>query len=400
MVSTWEERAIILNKEREELILSEYACRTEMATRLNPEDIPDPQNIRPAFFHDTDRIIHSLAYSRYIDKTQVFFLFDNDHITHRVLHVQLVSKIARTIGRILRLNEDLIEAISLGHDIGHTPFGHDGEKYLNKICQENNIGYFRHNAQSVRFMMELEDRGKGCNLSLQVLDGILCHNGEELSEEYVPTKPKGWDDFLAEYEGCMYKPDYEKKLKPFTLEGCVVRISDVISYVGRDIEDAITVGLITREEIPEDITRVLGNTNREIVNSLVLDLVQNSQGKNCLSLTKPVLSALEVLYKFNYEKIYHAPNKAYQNEKIEQMFRQIFQALLKQFIAREDGKKERDRYMNSRMYRDFLINMRDDYLESTPAVRIVVDFIAGMTDNYFLSTYNDLFLPEGFGYRL
>src|SRR5690554_121962 len=145
---------------REYKSFSKFACKSSKGLRRYQEDIPDKKNIRPTFFHDTDRILHSLAYTRYIDKTQAFFLFDNDHITHRVLHVQLVSKIARTIGRFLKLNEDLIEAISLGHDIGHVPYGHDGERYLNEICKKYNLGYFCHNAQSVRALMELEKNGE------------------------------------------------------------------------------------------------------------------------------------------------------------------------------------------------------------------------------------------------
>ena len=178
-------KIILNNFSREKKILSKYACRSNKGKRRYPEreKIPDRENIRPIFFHDTDKIIHSLAYTRYIDKTQVFYLFEHDHITHRVLHVQFVSKIGRVIGRCLRLNEDLIEAISLGHDLGHVPYGHDGERVLNDLCIKHKIGFFCHNAQSVRFLMEIEDKGQGLNLSLQVLDGILAHNGEMLNKK-------------------------------------------------------------------------------------------------------------------------------------------------------------------------------------------------------------------------
>ena len=180
---------IIKNEyKREAKTLSRYACKSSESIRFKEEKIPDRSTIRPAFFHDADRIIHSKAYTRYIDKTQVFSLFENDHITHRVLHVQLVSKIARMIGRCLRLNEDLIEAIALAHDLGHVPYGHEGERYLNEICQKNNLGYFCHNAQSVKFLMELERRGKGLNLSLQVLDGVLSHNSQNMN--LIKTRPK------------------------------------------------------------------------------------------------------------------------------------------------------------------------------------------------------------------
>jgi dGTPase len=237
---------VLNNLYRERRTLSKFACLNIKGIRKYPnrEKIPDRENIRPTFFHDTDKIMHSLAYTRYIDKAQVFYLFENDHITHRVLHVQFVSKIGRVIGRCLNLNEDLIEAISLGHDLGHVPYGHDGENVLNELCKDSGIGCFCHNVQSVRFLEEIEQRGKGLNLSLQVLDGILAHNGEMLSEEYRPTYGKTWEEFEAEYINCSKDENSSKKIFPMTLEGCVVRISDVIAYIGRDIEDAITLKLI------------------------------------------------------------------------------------------------------------------------------------------------------------
>lgn len=391
LLSAWEKSIITGNEEREQLTFSPYACFSSAAERLEMEIIPDSMNIRPSFFHDTDRIIHSKAYSRYIDKTQVFFLFENDHITHRVLHVQLVSKIARTIGRFLRLNEDLIEAIALGHDIGHTPFGHDGESYLNEICEEQGIGYFRHNAQSVRCLQELEKGGLGWNLTLQVLDGILCHNGEEVSEQYTPAPRKTIGDFKVEYQKSWTEKDFDKVLKPYTLEGCVVRISDVIAYIGRDIEDAITVKLISRDEIPEDIVRVLGNTNREIVDRLVRDLVQHSMGQPYLRFSEEIVSALHALRDFNYNNIYFSTAKQSQNAKIKLMFRQMFDALLQHIKSNEP---------TSPIFVDFLNDMSEAYKANTPPARIAIDFIAGMTDDYFMDTYTTLFLPQKFGRQI
>ena len=178
----------MLNKSESE-ILSSRATRNAMGIRRMPDDRLEA-DYRQAFSVDADRILHSLAYARYIDKTQVFYLVKNDHITHRVLHVQLVSKIARTIGRFLGLNEDLLEAIALGHDIGHTPFGHDGERFLSRICEENGIGYFHHNLQSVQFLEKVERKGRGWNLCLQTLDGILCHDGEIHNERLLPVSDK------------------------------------------------------------------------------------------------------------------------------------------------------------------------------------------------------------------
>ena len=192
------------NKNREETILAKYACKSENGIRFNPEKekVQDELNIRQSFFHDTDKIIHSSAYTRYIDKTQVFSFFENDNITHRVLHVQFVSKIARVIGRCLKLNEDLIEAIALGHDIGHTPYGHTGEDFIDKIYKKYNMGCFTHNAQSVRELMYVEDEGNGLNLTLQVLDGILTHNGELIQDKYTPDYTKTKEQFMEQYKNC------------------------------------------------------------------------------------------------------------------------------------------------------------------------------------------------------
>ena len=205
---------------------------------------------RSAFSVDADRILHSLAYTRYIDKTQVFSLIHNDHLTHRVLHVQLVSKIGRTIGRFLGLNEDLIEAIALGHDIGHPPFGHDGEGFLSEICLSCGIGTFQHNAQSVQFLDKVERKGRGWNLSLQTLDGILCHDGEIHDIELFPMKNKDFSVHEREIQALIQTP--EIPLTPMTPEGCVMRMADTIGYIGRDMEDAIRIGIITREDLPAE----------------------------------------------------------------------------------------------------------------------------------------------------
>lgn len=214
------------NMLKNETYLCKYASFNKDAIRFKKEEKTD---IRPEYFRDIDRIIHSMNYSRYINKTQVFTKPHNDHVSTRMIHVQLVSKVARTIGRALLLNEDLIEAAALGHDLGHTPFGHFGESVLNEISLKYNEGYFMHNVQSVRNMMFVENHGKGHNLTIQVLDAFLCHNGELVQNEYRPVK-KTKEEFLEQYEACYKDKDMAKHLIPMTLEGCVVRISDVIAY--------------------------------------------------------------------------------------------------------------------------------------------------------------------------
>lgn len=356
--------------------LSEYGCPDSDAITLVEEE----NDIRPRFFRDADRVIYSLSYTRYIDKTQVFTFTENDNVSKRITHVQYVSKIARTIGRALGLNEDLIEAAALGHDLGHPPFGHCGEKALNRLSLENGEGVFAHNVQSVRTLMTLEHNGKGKNISVQVLDAILCHNGELLEEEYKPVK-KTKEDFLREYKECYKDLSVSKKLRPMTLEGCVVRISDVIGYAGMDVEDAIRVGIITKEDVPKEITDVLGNTNAEMVNTLVLDIIHNSMDKPYIKLSKEVFTALNNLMKFNYEKIYNVINAQKEVKAYEEMYEALFYSY-KKALENND--------LNNDIFYQFLDGMDEKYLNSTSNVRKVIDYMAGMTDDYFINKYNNI----------
>lgn len=354
--------------------LSKYACKDEDAIRFNEENDND---MRTPFFHDADRIIYSLSYLRYMDKTQVFTTKQNDHIQKRMIHVQYVSKIARTIGRALNLNEDLIEAAALGHDLGHTPFGHVGERILNKISLENNEGYFLHNLQSVRNLMFIENYGKGNNITIQVLDAIMCHNGELVSNEYYP-KLKTKEEFLNEYNDSLKSLEVAKYLRPMTLEGCVVRISDIIAYLGRDIEDGVRMNLISFDKIPKEIVSVLGKNNREIVNTITTDIINESLDKNYIKMSDKVFNAIKKLKDFNYENIY---SKAYSTDelnKIENMFRTLFKSYLNDL--KTNNRK-------STIFTSYLNNMDEIYLQNT-LERIVIDYIAGMTDDYFISQYN------------
>lgn len=380
MENTIEEiKNIMLEKEE---LLSDEACKSRSAIRLKEED--ESKDIRPIFFKDIDRIIHSFGYTRYIDKTQVYSFIKNDHITHRVLHVQLVSKIARTIGRSLNLNEDLIEAISLGHDIGHTPFGHAGERVLNEICKTEKIGYFCHNAQSVRVLKDLEE----LNISIQTLDGILAHNGEILLNKYEPNKEKTAEDFLRELDNVFTKEGYSKKIKPLTLEGCVVRISDIIAYIGRDIEDAIIVGTIKRSDIPREITNILGNNNSDIVDTLVKDVIKNSIGKTYLTFSKEVFDALMKLRNWNYKYIYGSNEATKNHNVLQNLFTRLFEAYFEK-IEKVDYKKripitEDMTYSDIILY-NFFNNKSKEYLENTDLRRIIIDYISGQTDKFFLS---------------
>lgn len=362
------------NMTKGEVFLSKYATKSSEAVRLNNE----PEDFRPPFFHDIDRVIHSMAYTRYIDKTQVFSFSENDHVSKRMIHVQLVSKIARTIGRMLNLNEDLIEAIGLGHDIGHTPIGHVGEHILDEIARRELNETFFHNIQSVRVYKTLENNGVGNNLTVQVLDGIMCHNGELVDPVYKPQK-KSVEDFLNDYNRSFKDENMAKKLRPMTLEGCVVRISDIIAYLGRDIEDAIRIGRFNINDIPTDISEVLGNTNKQIVNNIVCDIIENSYDKPYIKMSDNVFNAIIKLKTFNSEMIY---KKANSNEEV-QFYREAFNKLYNTYLMDLEYNRQ-DSVINS----VFLHNMSKTYKTDTDKKRIVIDFISGMTDEFFLSEYN------------
>jgi dGTPase len=355
--------------------LSRRACRRQTEESLG--------GYRQDFSLDVDRILHSLAYTRYIDKTQVFYLIQNDHITHRVLHVQLVSKIARTIGRFLGLNEDLIEAIALGHDIGHTPFGHDGERFLSDLCEAHGIGAFQHNLQSVQFLDRVERKGRGWNLCLQTLDGIVCHDGEVHNQLLKADWEKTFESFDKSMAAKKRQPDLQ--LTPMTLEGCVVRMADTISYIGRDIEDAIRLRVLQRDDLPRNVVEVLGCTNGTIVYNLVTDVIQNSFHQPHVAFSPRVSDALKTLKAFNLKRIYLNPVIKRHTEKIKALFDYLFTHYLKDI---EEGRED------SVIFLGFLKDMDAQYLEDHSPAEVVRDFIAGMTDKYFLQQCPENLRPK------
>ncbi len=352
--------------------LNQYACREDQAIYLKE----NKQDLRTPFFRDIDRIIYSLAFIRYQDKTQVFSNTYHDHVARRMIHVMFVSKIARTIGRALGLNEDLIEAASLGHDLGHVPFGHQGEYILNDLSLKHHEGYFNHNIESVRNLMFIEKYGKGINITVQVLDAIMCHNGEFALGAYYP-KRKSKEEFLEEYWASYKDKNVLAKLRPMTLEGCVVRVSDLIAYLGRDIDDAIRLNVLKREDIPTEITKVLGSNTKEIVNTCILDIIINSYGKNYIKLSDEVYRAVVSLKKFNYEHIYNKAMSKEEKDKLTKQFELLFDTYLNDL---------NNNNKTSPIIYSYLENMSDEYKKNTKE-RIVIDYIAGMTDDYFLREY-------------
>lgn len=342
----------------------------------------DKENIwRPAYVRDVEKIMHSPFYNRYTDKTQVFSFYKNDDISRRAFHVQLVSRIARNIGKMLGLNLDLIEAIALGHDIGHTPFGHAGERFLNELYHENTGRYFNHNVHSVRVL----DGIFKPNLTLQTLDGILCHNGEFECIEYRPKSLKSFDEFDKIVEECYTDRSAIDRLVPSTPEGCVVRICDMIAYVGKDRQDAVKARLIEDERVFDNSP--IGSFNAAIINNLTVNIIENSYGKDYIKLDEVHFNALKKTKTENYEKIYQDDtlSKKY-DTLIKPMFKRIYDTLL------SDVKKQNKNSVIYKHHIDFInrINRNDDY-SHTPPDLIVTDFIASMTDDYFIDLYSYLF---------
>jgi len=365
---------------RQEALLSPHATISADAVRRHNRVKED---IRTPYSRDADRIIHTRAYSRYIDKTQVFYLIENDHITHRVIHVQLVSRIARTIGRSLRLSEDLIEAIALGHDIGHIPYGHFGESCLSRLCEQYGIGKFCHNVQSVQFLDRIED----CDLTLQVLDGILCHNGEADDVRISPEPCQGWAAFDKKVQDAT---DGVHSLKPATPEGCVVKFADTIAYIGRDLQDAWEVGLIDESTpLPEEATGILGSTNSEIINTLIYDLLENSDTEDdtSISYSEETENALIALRRFSRSNIYENEKITTEQHKIEWMYATLFASCLNALDTEDQSAK---------IYTDFINNgwISRDYLDSATPAEVVRDYIAGMTDRYFAKRFEECVIPR------
>lgn len=340
--------------------------------------------VRTAFIRDIDKIIHCPYYNRYADKTQVFSFYKNDDITRRGLHVQLVSRIARTIGKALNLNLDLIEAIALGHDIGHTPFGHAGERFLDELLFEHTGRHFSHNIHSVRVL----DKIFPYNISLQTLSGIASHDGEMELSEYHPKALEGFEEFDNLIERCYLDKKNVKKLVPSTLEGCVMRISDIIAYLGKDRQDAERAHIISNRDFDSG---TIGTYNAEIINNLIVNIIENSYGKPYIKMDEKHFDALKKAKADNYQLIY---KKDAVEEKLNNVVKPMMQELYEKLL--EDLEKDNRTspifthhidFVNSAHYK------REVPYGKTENNQIVTDYIASMTDDYFIDLYAYLF-PE------
>ena len=337
---------------------------------------------RPPFVHDIDKILHCPYYNRYTDKTQVFSLIKNDDISRRSLHVQLVSRIARTIGGALNLNLDLIEAIALGHDMGHPPFAHTGEAYLDELYFAHTGRRFLHNIHSVRVL----DTQFPFNISLQTLSGIAFHDGELELEEYVPQKLESFEEFDEIIERCHTDRAFANSQLPSTLEGCVVRLADIIAYLGKDRQDAARAKVVPEEAfVNEDI----GSINAEIINNLVVNIIENSYGKPYIKLDRKHFNALQASKRDNYSMIYEsAATRAKLDITAKPMMAEIYERLLDDLRR---GDKTSPIFVHHIDYINKSYYKRTVPYEQSEHNQIVVDYIAGMTDNYFIELYRYLF---------
>ncbi len=341
--------------------------------------------LRTAFIRDIDKIMHCPYYNRYADKTQVFSLYKNDDITRRGLHVQLVSRIARTIGKALSLNLDLIEAIALGHDIGHTPFGHAGEEFLDELYFSHAGRHFSHNIHSIRVL----DGIFPYNITLQTLNGIASHDGEMELSEYHPKPLNSFEEFDKLIEECYIDKNNVKKLIPCTLEGCVVRISDIIAYLGKDRQDAQKTKIADTDKFDDG---TIGKHNAEMIRNLTVNIVENSYGKPYIKMDDDHFQALKQAKADNYSMIYKTKEvKTVLSEVIRPMMYEIYEKLLNDLIngdKRSPIFKHHIDYVNKAHY------IRTVPYEQNEPNQIVVDYIASMTDDYFIDLYRYLF-PNG-----
>ncbi len=370
----------MLRDEREKY-LSPYAFRSrDSRGRLFPEE---KCTVRSDFERDTGRIIYSQAFRRLRHKTQVFFNPQNDHICSRIEHVIYVNYIATTIARALNLNLDLVQAISLGHDIGHAPYGHSGERTLNACVQARDSSlYFQHELQSLRvadILSSRKDKGRGMNLSFEVRDGIASHCGETYSEYRLhPDRSKSTESILEYCKG--------RHPMPATLEGCVVRIADKIAYIGRDIEDAARAGIMEFEDIPPAITSTLGSTNSQIIHTLVTDIIHNSLDRDQICMSDEAGSAMEQLLKENVSRIYRSEKIKRYETRVKNTVEGLFEALMNAITDPEKSLASRNPVFVG------LVEYAQGYpVEGASGLQIVTDYIAGMTDSYADKCYEMIY---------
>ena len=354
--------------------------------KLKKRRDPRAEDLRGHYFRDTTAILHSYPFRRLKHKTQVFFAPRNDHICTRIEHVLHVATIATTICRALGLDPDLAWAIGLGHDLGHTPFGHLGEKIIGQLMEDE--GGFRHEIYSLRVVDHLTGYGKGLNLTYAVRDGILNHCGEKFEKSIRP------DFTIKELSDIKTREFY-----PSTWEAVVVRMSDKIAYLGRDLEDAMQLHIVKREEIPALVGKVLGENNSDIINALVQDIIATSLEKGEIGFSEEVYQAVLILKEFNYSHIYTNQKLTVYHDYFERIIMTLFDYLQELFERKGfeiNSYHEEKNYLAQR-FGDYLKKMKDFYKEEKAAsLQVVLDYIAGMTDDYSIDCVKEIMIPRKF----
>jgi dGTPase len=363
--------------------LATLSCNSKGRLIAEPQD-----SVRTVFERDSQRILYSLSFRRLRHKTQVFLLPENDHIATRMEHALYVASISTTIARALGLNSDLVNAIALGHDLGHAPFGHEGERALDEVSKKFGLSSgFEHELHSLRtvdYLAKLIGKEKaGLNLTFEVRDGIVSHYGETAEPLVEPDFGK---DPMKLYE------TRRGIDKPATLEGCIVRIVDRVAYLGRDLEDALRAHLVREEEVPEEIGKILGINNGKIIGAMVEDLISaNENHPGAIGFSEKINSAVRKLYVFNYDRIYRNPRVARHRENVHEIIRLLFERLHEYVTSLRKEEPEKPQVFTQL---DYFVRYTECERDSSPA-QIVLDFISGMTDNYAVRCFEELYIPRG-----
>ena len=372
--------------------LPAVATRDGEARRRYDEEKDRGTVWRGAFLRDIDKILHCPFFNRYADKTQVFAFYRNDDLARRARHVQLVSRIARTIGGALGLNLDLIEAIALGHDIGHTPFGHAGERYLDKLYAAHTGRHFSHNIHSVRVL----DAIFPYNITLETLSGIAGHDGESEQNEYRPHPLSGFSEFDALIEDAYRDKGCVRRLHPSTPEGCAVRIADIIAYLGKDRQDAARAHIVEEETFTP---LLIGTRNAEIIHNMIVNIIEHSYGGRVIRMDSAHFEALSAAKEENYRRIYLSEKVSRVfDSTVAPMMEALYHRLLEDLTA---GREESPIFTHHIAYVNAAHYTRKTPYESTEPNQLVVDYIASMTDGYFVELYRHLFgsTPESAAYH-
>lgn len=380
-------------REERELFPSQHAT---VGTRGRFQNRKGTDDFRTDFQRDIHRILYSQAFRRLRHKTQVFYFPQNDHVSTRLDHVLFVASAARTVARCLGLNEDLAEAIGLAHDLGHAPFGHQGEGFLNEIIGKHPklkrvIPTFSHELYGLRvvdFLAKRDREEPGLDLTWEVRNGIISHCGEDFKTcELKPNPKKKRLETIKAQEQVGY---------PATLEGCIVRLIDKVAYCGKDIEDALAAGIIKPRQIPRKIEKELGKTNGKIIGTCIEDIVKRSAGKNYIAISRKYGDLMHRLIDFNNKHIYHSEKSEGYKEQARQCLHLLFEELLRKLKASPqlNAANDRDTPLVYKVFYDFLADMKDAYPKSAPKELIVFDFIAGMTDSFAIRSFQELFVPQ------